>query len=76
MPPQPTSPRSHRSMRLLSNGRYTVMLDATATGFSQWNTLAVTRWREVATPDGWGAHLLLGGLTQPSGCMLARRCAS
>jgi cellobiose phosphorylase len=59
MPPQPTSPRSTRSMQLLSNAQYTVMLDATGSGFSQWNNLAVTRWREVATPDGWGVHLLL-----------------
>ncbi|MEP7184713.1 MAG: glycosyl transferase family 36 [Rhodanobacter sp.] len=59
MPQQPTSSRSKRSMQLLSNARYTVMLDAAGAGFSQWNNLAVTRWREVATSDGWGVHLLL-----------------
>jgi cellobiose phosphorylase len=56
--PHPSS--SHGPFRtLLSNGRYTVMLSANGSGFSQWNDLAVTRWREDPTCDGWGSYLLL-----------------
>ncbi|MDQ6647140.1 MAG: glycosyl transferase family 36 [Pseudomonadota bacterium] len=62
-------------MQLLSNARYTVMLDADGAGFSQWNNLAVTRWREAATSEGWGVHLLLrdeeSGESWPAGRSLA-----
>jgi cyclic beta-1,2-glucan synthetase len=45
--------------QLLSNGRYSVMLTAAGSGFSQWRDLAVTRWREDATCDDWGSFILL-----------------
>ena len=44
---------------LLSNGQYSVMLSSNGSGFSQWHDLAVTRWREDPTGDGWGSYLLL-----------------
>ena len=44
---------------LLSNGRYTVMLTAAGSGYSRWRDLAVTRWREDATCDDWGAYIFL-----------------
>ena len=44
---------------LLSNGRYAVMLTAAGSGYSRWNDLAVTRWREDATRDDWGSYLYL-----------------
>lgn len=44
---------------LLSNGRYSVMLTATGAGYSQWGDIAVTRWREDATRDDWGAFIFL-----------------
>ena len=44
---------------LLSNGRYTVMLTAAGSGYSRWHDLAVTRWREDATCDDWGAYIYL-----------------
>ncbi|GAA3990300.1 glucoamylase family protein [Comamonas faecalis] len=44
---------------LLSNGRYAVMLTAAGTGYSRWRDLAVTRWREDATRDDWGAYVYL-----------------
>ncbi len=47
------------SMQLLSNGSYSVMLEDTGSGFSRWRDLAVTRWREDPTVDGWGNYLLL-----------------
>jgi cyclic beta-1,2-glucan synthetase len=47
------------STHLLSNGRYAVMITAAGSGYSRWNDLAVTRWREDATCDGWGSYLFL-----------------
>ncbi len=53
-PHQPT-PRTH----LLSNGRYAVMVTSAGAGYSRWLDLAVTRWREDATEDGWGSFVYL-----------------
>ena len=44
---------------LLSNGRYAVMLTAAGSGYSRWQDLAVTRWREDATCDDWGSYVFL-----------------
>ncbi len=44
---------------LLSNGRLSLAVDRHGAGFSRWRDLAVTRWREDATCDGWGSWLLL-----------------
>ncbi|MEW9571682.1 glycosyl transferase family 36 [Rhodanobacter sp. Si-c] len=44
---------------LLSNGQLTLMIDRHGAGFSRWRDLAVTRWREDPTVDGWGSWLLL-----------------
>ena len=44
---------------LLSNGRYAVMLTAAGSGYSRWQDLAVTRWREDATCDDWGSYIFL-----------------
>ena len=41
-------------MQLLSNGRYHVMVTNAGGGYSRWNDLAVTRWREDGTCDNWG----------------------
>ncbi|MGV8960155.1 MAG: GH36-type glycosyl hydrolase domain-containing protein [Stenotrophomonas sp.] len=46
-------------VKLLGNGRYTVMVNAAGAGYSQWCGRAVTRWREDPVADGWGSHLLL-----------------
>ncbi len=53
--PHDVIPRTH----LLSNGRYTVMLTAAGSGYSRWHDIAVTRWREDATRDCWGAYIFL-----------------
>ena len=45
--------------QLLSNGHYAVMLTAAGSGYSLWNKLGVTRWREDATRDQWGSYLYL-----------------
>ncbi len=42
-------------VQLLSNGRYHVMVTNAGGGYSRWNDLAVTRWREDGTRDPWGS---------------------
>jgi cyclic beta-1,2-glucan synthetase len=53
--PHGATPRT----QLLSNGRYTVMLTAAGSGYSRWQDLAITRWREDATRDDTGSYILL-----------------
>jgi cyclic beta-1,2-glucan synthetase len=57
--------------QLLSNGRYSVMLTAAGSGYSRWHDVAITRWREDVTGDGWGAYIFLrdvhGGKTWSAG---------
>ncbi len=53
--PHDAMPQTH----LLSNGRYAVMLTAAGSGYSRWQDLAVTRWREDSTRDDTGSYLLL-----------------
>lgn len=50
---------SPRSIAVMSNGHYSVMLTATGSGYSMWNGLAVTRWRADPTLDDWGTHIFL-----------------
>src|SRR5450830_1965714 len=45
--------------QLLSNGRYAVMVTAAGSGYSRWQELAVTRWREDATRDDTGSWVFL-----------------
>ena len=45
--------------QLLSNGRYSVMVTAAGSGYSRWNDLAITRWRDDATRDDTGSFVLL-----------------
>ena len=46
-------------VQLLSNGNYHVMVSQAGGGYSRWRDLAVTRWREDATSDGWGSFVYL-----------------
>ncbi len=41
-------------VQLLSNGRYHVMVTNAGGGYSRWNNIDVTRWREDITCDNWG----------------------
>jgi len=41
-------------VQLLSNGRYHVMITNAGGGYSRWNNIDVTRWREDITCDNWG----------------------
>jgi cyclic beta-1,2-glucan synthetase len=53
--PHEATPHTH----LLSNGRYSVMLTTAGSGYSRWNDLAVTRWREDVTRDDSGSYFYL-----------------
>ncbi|ANX04201.1 cyclic beta 1-2 glucan synthetase [Immundisolibacter cernigliae] len=46
-------------VQLLSNGRYHVMVSNAGGGYSRWQGLAVTRWREDGTCDNWGSFCYL-----------------
>ena len=46
-------------VQLLSNGRYHVMVSNAGGGYSRWNDIAVTRWREDSTRDHWGSFCYL-----------------
>ena len=46
-------------VHLLSNGRYHVMVSGAGAGSSRWKELAVNRWREDATRDGYGLFCYL-----------------
>ncbi len=52
-----------RELVLLSNGRYSVMLTATGTGYARWNNLGVARWKADPTEDRWGQFLFLRDTT-------------
>ena len=53
----PHQPTVHT--QLLSNGRHAVLMTVAGSGYSRWGDLAVTRWREDATCDGWGTYIFL-----------------
>ncbi|MDQ2736787.1 MAG: cyclic beta 1-2 glucan synthetase, partial [Pseudomonadota bacterium] len=46
-------------VKLLSNDRYHVMVTAEGSGYSRWNGLAVTRWREDAALESGGTFFYL-----------------
>ena len=48
-----------RSTSLMSNGRYSVMVTATGTGYSRWGDIAVTRWQPDPTEDRSGTFIFL-----------------
>jgi cyclic beta-1,2-glucan synthetase len=52
----------HQAMpqtQLLSNGRYTVMITASGSGYSRWRDLALTRWHEDSTREDSGSYIFL-----------------
>ena len=54
-PAQAAPPRVH----LLSNGSYGVMMTSAGSGYSQWQGLALTRWRPDTTLDDWGTWIYI-----------------
>lgn len=53
-------------VHLLSNGRYSVGVSHVGGGFSRWNGLALTRWREDVTRDAWGTFFYIRDVDQGS----------
>ncbi len=53
--PDQQFPKSH----ILTNGDYSVFLTDRGTGFSKNNEIAITRWREDSTLDGYGVFFFL-----------------
>jgi cellobiose phosphorylase len=53
--PNPPTP----AVALLSNGRYHVVVTSAGGGYSRWNDLALTRFREDRTQDCWGLFCYL-----------------
>jgi len=57
-----TADTPHPRTHLLSNSQYSVMVTNAGSGQSICRGLAVTRWREDRTADGWGQFLYLRDL--------------
>ncbi|WP_443700418.1 GH36-type glycosyl hydrolase domain-containing protein [Pseudomonas sp.] len=51
--------RRRPAVKLLSNGRYHVMVSSAGGGYSRCRELAVTRWHEDITCDNWGMFCYL-----------------
>lgn len=51
--------RALRSTNLMSNGRYSVMVTATGSGYSRLGDLSITRWQSDPTEDHLGNYLFL-----------------
>jgi len=63
-----TSPNTPSpEVQLLSNGRYHVMVSAAGGGYSRWNELALTRWREDPTQESSGVFCYVGDLATRRG---------
>ena len=58
----PTANTPVPEVQLLSNSRYHVMVTNTGAGYSRWNDIAVTRWREDGTCDNWGSFCYIRDL--------------
>jgi cyclic beta-1,2-glucan synthetase len=55
-----TDPAPHA--RVLSNGRYAVLITSAGTGYSTWNGYALTTWTADRTEDGEGFFIYLRNL--------------
>ncbi|MER9839704.1 protein ndvB [Mesorhizobium australicum] len=51
--------RALRSTNVMSNGRYSVMVTATGSGYSRWGDLSVTRWQPDPVEDRLGSYIFL-----------------
>jgi cyclic beta-1,2-glucan synthetase len=56
--PDDATPRT----RLLSNGRYAVMMTSAGSGYSTCDGIAITRWRPDVTADPWGSYVFVRDL--------------
>ena len=44
---------------LLSNGRFTTMVTVSGSGYSSWDDLSVSRWKEEPVTDSWGSYVYI-----------------
>ena len=51
----PSAP--YPQIHCLSNGRYSVLISASGSGYSSWNDTELTRWRADSTHDEWGSWI-------------------
>lgn len=58
--------KSQPAVALLSNGSYNVMVTGAGAGYSSWEDLDVTRWREDVTRDCWGQFCYVRDLSDES----------
>ena len=49
-------------VHIYGNGRYSVMVSNSGSGYSRWNEFDLTRWRSDPTLDDWGSYLYLRDL--------------
>ncbi|PWR75999.1 cyclic beta 1-2 glucan synthetase [Methanospirillum stamsii] len=49
-------------VHLLSNGRFHIMITNSGSGYTRWNDLAITRWREDPTTDNCGSFCYIRDL--------------
>ena len=56
-------------VQLLSNGRYQVMVTNSGGGYSRWNDITVTRWREDVTRDNWGTFCYIRDVASGDRCV-------
>ncbi|MDR3588032.1 MAG: glucoamylase family protein [Negativicutes bacterium] len=48
---------------ILSNGTFTTMVTNSGSGFSRYEGLAVSRWREDPVKDNWGSYIYIRDIT-------------
>ncbi len=55
VPVEASVPQVH----VLSNGRYSLLITSTGSGYSSWQGVDLTRWRADATRDNWGTWIYI-----------------
>ena len=52
--------------QLLANEEYAVMLTSSGSGYSRFNQVALSRWREDVTKDNWGSYIYIKDASESS----------
>jgi cyclic beta-1,2-glucan synthetase len=52
-----SSASPYPQIHCLSNGRYSLLITASGSGFSRWQEVDLTRWRADSTFDDWGSWI-------------------
>jgi cyclic beta-1,2-glucan synthetase len=62
-----------KSIHVLSNGNYRMMMTESGSGYLEWNDIALTRWRGDGTLDHWGIWFFLQDLENGKNWSIGRR---